>query len=72
MQLEVKKRETIVDGDILDHATLSFTMVDQDMVYLNTDKPNVVVATIQAMNKNNVSWLIVVGVLGVYDKVFTK
>jgi hypothetical protein len=55
VQLEVKKRETIVDGDILDHATLSFTMVDQDMVYLNTDKPNVVVATIQAMNENNVS-----------------
>lgn len=64
-------REKLIDGDVLNQATLDAAMVDQDIVYANLGgKADQAAANIIAsMQKNNVKRLIFITSVGIYNEV---
>lgn len=65
-------RETLVDGDASDEASLRAAMNGVDIVYANLAGRNIVEqakAVVNAMNATNVRRLIWISTLGIYDEV---
>lgn len=66
------QREHLVDGDILDEATLNQAMVGQDFVFLNTPTAEAMNATAAAMKKAGIRRLVISGTIGLYNEVGGK
>ncbi|WPC19137.1 NAD(P)H-binding protein [Pediococcus inopinatus] len=72
VQLSVPERENIVDGDILDIATLVHALKGQDIVFLNVPTADAMNGTATAMQQASIRRLIVSGTIGLYDEVGGK
>jgi uncharacterized protein YbjT (DUF2867 family) len=64
-------RARVVEGDVLDTATLAEAMAGQDVVYANLagDLERMARSVVQAMNETGVRRLIWISSMGIYDEV---
>ncbi|AMV68424.1 oxidoreductase (putative) [Pediococcus damnosus] len=63
-------KEKVIDGDVLDQATLNAAIVGQDIIYVNLGgKADQAAANIVTSMKHNVKRLIFITSIGIYDEV---
>lgn len=72
LQVTDQKRETVIEGDTTDKATLLSALTDIDIVYANLAGSNIeqqAKTIISAMDQQRVKRLIWISTLGIYDEV---
>lgn len=63
---------TVMDGDALNHDDLKNAVKNQDVVYCaisGGDLPKVAENIVEAMEQENVNWLIFMGAVGIYNEI---